>query len=312
MQENYSNQKANNADEEIDLRELYYVLLKGKWIIFSVTAFISIITVIYSLNLPNIYQSKTLLAPVDSSNNISGALKGYSSIAGLAGISLPSGGSVSNFDKALKKLNTLSFFENKIMPNIFLPDLMAIKSWDNKTNSLIYDESIYNKTSDTWPSNNSSGKPKPSAQQSFNVFRGIISISENSNTSFVTLAIKHQSPFVSKEWTELIVREINDFYREKDKLESQKAISYLNAQMAMTNLSEIKQVIAELIKQETQKLTLIEANQFYVFDYIDPPAVMEQKSEPRRSLICVLGAVLGVILSFLIVLIRHYIYIEKP
>ena len=311
MQENYSNQKANNADEEIDLRELYYVLLKGKWIIFSVTAFISIITVIYSLNLPNIYQSTTLLAPVDSSNNISGALKGYSGIASMAGISLPSGGGAGNSVKALKKLNSLSFFENKIMPSIFLPDLMAIKSWDNKTNSLIYDESIYNKTSDTWPSNSSSSKPKPSAQQSFNVFKGLISISENSNTSFVTLRIKHESPFVSKEWTELIVREINAFYREKDKLESQKAISYLNAQIAMTNLSEIKQVIAELIQQETQKLTLIEANQFYVFDYIDPPAVMEQKSEPSRSLICILGALLGVILSIFIVLIRHYIYKEK-
>ena len=311
MQENYSNQKANNADEEIDLRELYYVLLKGKWIIFSVTAFISIITVIYSLNLPNIYQSKTLLAPVDSSNNISGALKGYSGIASMAGISLPSGGGAGNSVKALKKLNSLSFFENKIMPSIFLPDLMAIKSWDNKTNSLIYDESIYNKTSDTWPSNSSSSKPKPSAQQSFNVFKGLISISENSNTSFVTLGIKHESPFVSKEWTELIVREINAFYREKDKLESQKAISYLNAQIAMTNLSEIKQVIAELIQQETQKLTLIEANQFYVFDYIDPPAVMEQKSEPSRSLICILGTLLGVILSIFIVLIRHYIYKEK-
>ena len=39
--------------------------------------------------------------------------------------------------------------------------------------------------------------------------------------------------------------------------------------MAMTDLSEIKQVIAELLKQETQKLTLIEAKQFYVYDFID-------------------------------------------
>ena len=50
----------------------------------------------------------------------------------------------------------------------------------------------------------------------------------------------------------------------------------------MTGLSEIKQVLAQLLQEETKKLTLIEANQFYVFDYIDPPAVMEQKSEPNR------------------------------
>ena len=79
----------------------------------------------------------------------------------------------------------------------------------------------------------------------------------------------------------------------------------------MTILTEIKEALAELLQEETKKLTLIEANQYYVFDYIDPPAVMEEKSEPNRALICILSALLGGLLSILIVLIRHYAYIEK-
>ena len=79
----------------------------------------------------------------------------------------------------------------------------------------------------------------------------------------------------------------------------------------MTNLAQIKQVIAELLQEETQKLTLIEANQFYVFDYIDPPAVMEQKSEPKRSIISILGALLGLMLGVVLVLIKHYAFKEK-
>ena len=58
MQEAHSNKHPNDFDDEIDLRELFYVLLEGKWIIVSLTAFVSIIGVIYSLSLPNIYQSK--------------------------------------------------------------------------------------------------------------------------------------------------------------------------------------------------------------------------------------------------------------
>jgi len=54
--------------------------------------------------LPNIYESKALLVPVNSSNSISGALGGYSSLAGLAGISLPSGGDEGNSVKAIKRL----------------------------------------------------------------------------------------------------------------------------------------------------------------------------------------------------------------
>ena len=91
----------------------------------------------------------------------------------------------------------------------------------------------------------------------------------------------------------MVVNEVNAFYRQKDKSESEKAVSYLNQQISMTGLSEIKQVLAQLLQEETKKLTLIEANQFYVFDYIDPPAVMEKKSEPKRALICILSALLG-------------------
>ena len=79
----------------------------------------------------------------------------------------------------------------------------------------------------------------------------------------------------------------------------------------MTSLSEIKQVIAQLLQEETQKLTLIEANQSYVFDYIDPPAVMEQKTEPKRSLICILSTLFGLIFGIGMVLIRHYGFKEE-
>ena len=127
----------------------------------------------------------------------------------------------------------------------------------------------------------------------------------------LSLTIKHQSPFVAKQWVELIVNEINSFYRQKDKLESEKSVSYLNQQISVTGLSEIKQVLAQLLQEETKKLTLIEANQFYVFDYIDPPAVMELKSEPKRGLICILSALLGGLLSIALVLIRHYVFNEK-
>ena len=50
----------------------------------STSAFVSIIGVIFSLLLPNIYESKALLDPANSSSSISGALGGYGSLAGLA------------------------------------------------------------------------------------------------------------------------------------------------------------------------------------------------------------------------------------
>ena len=313
MQEAHSNKHPNNFDDEIDLRELFYVLLEGKRIIVSLTAFVSIVGVIYSLSLPNIYESKAMLVPVNSSSGISGALKGYSGLAGLAGISLPSGGDEGNSEKAIQKISSLSFFENNILTNIYLPDLMAVSSWNYKTNILTFDDSIFNTNSNAWIRDYSYPQQQiPSAQESFEVFKTEhLSLSEDKKSGFIILAIKHQSPFIAKQWVELVVNEINAFYREKDKSESEKSVSYLNKQISMTGLSEIKQVIAELLQEETKKLTLIEANQYYVFDYIDPPAVMEEKSDPNRALICILSALLSGILSIVLVLIRHYAFSKK-
>ncbi|MEL1229451.1 MAG: GNVR domain-containing protein, partial [Candidatus Neomarinimicrobiota bacterium] len=218
-----------------------------------------------------------------------------------------------NSAKAIQKIRSLSFFENNILPNIHLPDLMAVKSWNSKTNIVTFDESIYDKSSNTWVRNYSHPQQQiPSAQESFEVFKTAhLSLSDDKKSGFVTISIKHQSPFVAKQWLELVVNEVNDFYRQKDKSESEKAVSYLNQKISMTDLSEIKQVLAQLLKEETKKLTLIEANQYYIFDYIDPPAVMEKKSEPKRALICIFSVLLGVMLSVVIVLIRHYAVKQK-
>ena len=72
------NSRSNKEYDEIDLREIFNALLQGKWIIISITAFLSIIGVIYSLSLPNIYESKVLLSPESPSNKMSRSFRNYS------------------------------------------------------------------------------------------------------------------------------------------------------------------------------------------------------------------------------------------
>lgn len=313
MQERYTDKRSNNLDNEIDLQELINVLLMGKWMVITITSVVSVAALIYSLFLPNIYESKALLVPVNTSSGISSALGGYSALAGLAGINLPPDGDDGNSQKAIEKIGSLSFFENNIFLNINLPDLMAVKNWNPKTNTLTYNKKIYDLKNNAWIRDYSYPQQQvPSAQESYETFsEEHFGLSEDKNSGFITLSIKHQSPFIAKQWTELIVSEVNNFYRSKDKLESEKAVSYLNQQISLTSLSEIKEALAQLLQEQTKKLALIEANEFYVFDYIDPPAVMEKKSEPRRALICVLGVLFGVMLSVLFVLLRHYAFSEN-
>ncbi len=307
MQNNHLKSSQDQEELSIDILEIFQSLYKGRWIISISSLLFSFFCLIYSFFLPNIYESKTLLNPVDPMSSISGALESFGGLASLAGIDIPQN-NLNNASKALEKLNSLSFFENEILPEIFLPELMAVKSWNYKKNSLLFDSDIYDIDSESWVRKFSYPQKKiPSAQESFEEFHeNHFDVSEDKLSGFVTLSIKHQSPFIAEKWSKLVVNKINSFYRDKDKLEAEIAIKYLNEQMLKTNFAEIKQALAELLKSEIQKLTLIEANELYVFDYIDPPAVMEEKAEPSRLLITIVGFLIGLIFGISFILFRFY------
>ena len=301
--ENNINTKVPTNQDEIDLRQLFDAIWSGKLIIIGLTTTLSIMAVLYSITLPNVYKSEALLSPVVSEVGSSQAMSNIGGLASLAGINLQTQ-SVGNSTKALKKLRTLSFYEDNILPNIFLPDLMALNSWDSKNNKIIYDKNIFNNETQTW-------SKIPSPQKSYKQFKRVLAFTQDYDTGFVTISIRHESPYIAQEWTSLIVNELNNFFRTNDKREAQAAMDFLNTQMAQTSYTEIKQVIAQLLQNKMQQLTLIEANDFYVFSYLDPPKVMEEKIEPNRKSISILGAVLGILLGILIVIVREFFGIEK-
>ena len=301
--------KNNNIDEyvedDIDISVLIRALLDGKWVIASLTGIASVLVVWYSLSLPNIYTGKALLVAVSAQDSVSSSVQELSGLASLAGISISDSSDTSAV--ALEKINTLSFFEEKILPQISLPNLFAVKSWDPKSNTIIYDTEIYDASNNIWVREVELPKtPEPSSQESHRSFEDHLSVYQDPKTSFISISIDHQSPFIAKKWADLVVNEINSYFREKDRLEANFAVNYLNNEIYNTRLSEVKEVIAAVLAQQIQQLTLIEANINYVFDYIDPPVVMEKKSSPRRAMICIIGALLGGFIGSIIALIRFF------
>ena len=54
---------------------------------------------------------------------------------------------------------------------------MAVKSWNSKTNTVAFDDSIYDTSSNTWVRDFSYPKQQiPSAQESFTVFKTHLSL----------------------------------------------------------------------------------------------------------------------------------------
>jgi uncharacterized protein involved in exopolysaccharide biosynthesis len=70
----------------------------------------------------------------------------------------------------------------------------------------------------------------------------------------------------------------------------------------------LQNVFFKLIEEQTKIVMLAKVSPEYMLRTLDPAVIPEIKSQPNRALICVLGTLLGGMLSVLGVLIRHYAF----
>ena len=131
-----------------------------------------------------------------------------------------------------------------------------------------------------------------------------LNVAESKESGLITISVKHYSPLAAQKWADLLVRDINEHMRNRDILEAEARIKYLEAKLDETNIAGMQQVFYQLIENETRTVMLANAQEEYVFQTIDPAVVPEEKTEPQRVLISVGASVLGAVIGVLIVVVR--------
>ena len=298
------------SDDEIDLRQLLQVLWEGKKIIILITAIAAISSVVYSLLLTNYYQSESIMA-VRNNAQSQGMFSQYSGVASMIGINLPASGDNKAME-AIEIIQSRKFVKHLLTFENILPSIMASKSYDSRSKELLFDQNIYDSETKIWkrkPRKNS--RIKPSYLEARKVYMSMMSISQDKMTGFISIHVEHISPVFAKEFLELIIREANVLIRNRDIEESSKALKYLKSELSKTSFVEIQESINSLIEVQLETQMLAQIHQDYILIEIEPPFIPEKKSKPSRSVICILGTMLGGMLSVLIVLIRHYSFAEE-
>jgi len=298
----------NYPDDEIDLRELFATLWRGKWIIILFTIVFAAGGVFYALSKPDIYQSSVLLAPTQDEGGAGGLSGQLGGLASLAGISL-GGGGTNQTAMAKAVLQSRAFLANFINRHDLPIPLMAVKAWDMKDEKWIINREVYNSAAGEWLTDEQGEGLKPTDWDLVKRFKERhLSLIDDGETGMVTLKIKSQSPRVAKEWAEKLVHDINEHMREQDVKEAEARIAYLEGKLQETNISGMQQVFYQLIESETRTVMLANAQDEYVFETVDPAVVPQEKSEPNRALISIavtmLGGMLGIFTVFVIAFIR--------
>ncbi|MFB2679538.1 Wzz/FepE/Etk N-terminal domain-containing protein [Shewanella mangrovisoli] len=302
------------ANDEIDLRELFSVIWKGKWLIIAITTVFAIASVVFAVLQPNIYKSEALLAPAseEQGGGLSALASQFGGLASLAGVNLGAKGSTDKTQLAIEVLKSRQFTSEFIQKHNILADLMAAKKWDRETDKLIYDEDDYIEVTNTWVREvKAPFKAEPSMQEAYKEFSKIIAVNKDKESGMVTISVEHLSPIVAQQWVTWLIQDINKVMKDRDVAEAHRSTEFLNKQIALTNVADIKTVLYKLIEEQAKTIMFAEVRDEYVFKTIDPALAPEEKAKPKRALICLLGTILGGMLGVMLVLVRHFMRKEQ-
>lgn len=290
-------------DDEIDVIAFLSIFWNKKMLIFTITSVIAILSVIFSLSLQNKYISKALLIPSQEQDVLSSKIGSLSALTSIAGVSMPDA-KANKSQEAIERIKSYEFFNKFFLPNIELQNLTAAKKWHKDNNVISYDSKLYNSDTDKWAMDKKTSKSlMPSTQQAYKIYREIVSVNKDKETSFVNISVKHLSPYIAKTWLELIIEQINESMRAADQNLAKKLISYLSDMQQTNNIQSIKEVTAALLEEQMKTLMLTSSDENYVYKTIEYPIAPEEKSEPSRAVICIIGTFLGFILSMIIAFI---------
>lgn len=279
----------SQINEEIDLIEIFKVFWAHKLMFVIITAIFAAGSVAYALSLPDIYTAEVTLAPVSSDGNaMAGGLGALGGLASLAGISASSGGDVAaNMAIIKSRLFIMEFIKENNLLSILFADI-----WDaEKKQWLVKDK-----------------KNIPTLQKAYAAFtKSVINIAEDKKTGLITLKASWLDPELAAVWANKIVEKANYFLKQKSIDEANQSIIYLKDQIQSTSEVGIQELLYKLIEKELQTVKLASVRHDYAFKVLDPALVPELKSKPSRSIICILGTILGGMLACLLIFIRHFV-----
>ena len=303
-----NSQTNDQYDDEIDLRELFGVLWGNKIKIIGITAVFAVVSVIYALSVPNQYKASALLAPAQQqSGGLSGALGQLGGLASLAGVSI-GGGESSEAQVAQEIMKSWSFIEGFIADNDLAVEVYAAEGWSRESNQLKFDNDVYAVKTKTWliENDNIGRLGPPTSWQLFEKFSEMLVVSEDKKSGLISISIEYYSPQIAKQWLDLYISSINKHMQARQVVKVSNNIEYLEAQIEKTSITEMQEVFYTIIEEQIKSQMLAEASPDYAFVAVSPSMVPEEKSQPKRALICILGTLLGGVLSVLTVLVLHF------
>jgi len=280
-------------DDEINLLELWRVVMSYKWLIVAITLATTSLATAAAFIMTPIYRVEVLLAPVtdDKAGGLAALAGQFGGLASLAGIDI--GGSGSDTGQSIAFLKSRAFTEEFVRDNNLLP-LLFYKKWDADKQAWKVEKL----------------QDMPTMWQAFDLFdKKIRFVSEDKKTGLVTLSIEWRDRELAAKWASELVQRINKTMRERAIAEAEKSLKFLNQELQKTSVVDVQQSIYKLIEGQTKTMMLANVREEYAFNVIDPAAIPDENKfiKPKRVLFILVGFIVGGVLGVSMAFVRSAI-----
>ena len=286
-------------ENEIDLKELFFTILKHKYKILIFVFFVTCLSFVYVLSIPNSYKSEVILSPQSESKSLNG---GLSSLASLAGVSI--GGNSSKDPAIMMKtvLNDYSFNEY-VVKKYNLGD--NLEKNENFVFAFGIDSvyKLFNSKKDNLNEN------KYDLFSTIATLKNILSISSDKKSGLIILKAESKDRILAKKLVDIYLKEIINKIKNRDIKEIEQQIKYYNKELSNTYDVYLKEQLSKSLSALYQKKVFSQANDFYFVSKVVDSRIpnIQEKTKPKRSSILIMSFVTSFILSiFLIFFIEFF------
>ncbi|MDO8722569.1 MAG: Wzz/FepE/Etk N-terminal domain-containing protein [Syntrophales bacterium] len=304
-------------EDEINLLDLFIVLLKHKVMIFSVVLLAGILAVVISMRMPNIYRSECTIAPTTQEK---GGGAGLAALGGLGAMiasqaGITAGGSLEQFDVVLKSRD----LTNGIVRKYNLLPILFDESWDaeNKRWKVGKPSVLQNLSQSVrgmfkiTPDKKQDKKEPFTYEDAYNAIQGILKSTPDKKQNIMKLSVELKDPQIAQMILNYYVVGLSEFLRQQTLVDAAAQEAQLYQQLAKTTDPLLKNRLYELIAGQIEKETLAKVQKYYSFNVIDPAFVPEKKFKPKRAQICLLSVVVAFFIAVFLAFFLEYLHNMK-
>jgi uncharacterized protein involved in exopolysaccharide biosynthesis len=271
-----SDRIAAREDSTVDLFALWRLMWGNRYLISAVTAVCGIIAVVLALTATPIYRAEAAITEVNNSNMsaAAGLASQLGGLASLVGVNL----NTRLDQEATAVLKSRRLVEEFVRSH----DLVKV----------LYAES----------------KEPPTLWLAVRRFKNDILVLRDDKRNGVTVVtINWKDAKVAAQWANEFVALANDMVRKRAIDDAKASIAYLREQISQTNVVEMQRVMYNLIENETKTLMLANVKSEYAFALVDPAVAPEVRQSPKRTLMVLVGLVIGGVLGIVLALGRNLV-----